>query len=242
MALKSAISFGLVYIPIIMHIATTDHDIKSEDIINDFDSIHILHFTKLDEINATFYDKTYQAVPEPCGERAFELLRMAMMDEKMIALAKSILGTKEILLVLIPRVNCFLVQTLFFEIEIKGLLKTYAKTALNDAELAMAKAFIVSMSQPFEVEEYHDESQKHSLVTQNDRENIRKRQTEGIIAAKAKGVRFGRPIKKSPENFGEVVKQWEQGKISFKEALEQAGLKEATFYRRLREYRVQRKK
>ena len=74
-----------------------------------------------------------------------------------------------------------------------------------------------------------------SFVAQNERENIRKRQSEGIAAAKLRGVRFGRPIKKPPENFGELVKRWERGSLILAEVLERAGLKEATFYRRLRE-------
>ena len=81
-----------------------------------------------------------------------------------------------------------------------------------------------------------------SFVAQNERENIRKRQTEGIAAAKARGVRFGRPIIKPPDNFGELVKQWERGKLHISELLKQTGLKQATFYSRLREYRGQRKK
>ena len=76
-----------------------------------------------------------------------------------------------------------------------------------------------------------------SFVAQKEREDIRSRQREGIATAKARGVRFGRPIKKPPENFTDVVKLWERGKIGFDEALEQTGLKQATFYNRLRELR-----
>ena len=79
-----------------------------------------------------------------------------------------------------------------------------------------------------------------SFVAQSERENIRARQAEGIAAAKARGVRFGRPIKKSPENFGQIVKQWERGKLPFGEVLERTGFKQATFYNRLREYRGQK--
>ena len=75
-----------------------------------------------------------------------------------------------------------------------------------------------------------------SFVAQNERENIRKRQTEGIAAARARGVQFGRPIKKPPENFGALVRQWERGKLPRAQVLEQTDLKEATFYRRLREF------
>ena len=77
-----------------------------------------------------------------------------------------------------------------------------------------------------------------SFVAQNERENIRKRQAEGIAAAQARGVRFGRPVKKPPENFADAVQEWEQGKLVFSEVLERTGLKEATFYNRLREYRT----
>jgi DNA invertase Pin-like site-specific DNA recombinase len=77
-----------------------------------------------------------------------------------------------------------------------------------------------------------------SFVAQNERESIRKRQSEGIAAARARGVRFGCPIKKPPENFAALVKQWERGKLPLSELLLQTGLKEATFYRRLRELRI----
>jgi DNA invertase Pin-like site-specific DNA recombinase len=76
-----------------------------------------------------------------------------------------------------------------------------------------------------------------SFLSHSERDNIRKRQAEGIAAAKARGVRFGRPIKKPPENFGSLVKDWEHGKLSLTEILERTGFKEATFYRRLREHR-----
>ncbi len=78
------------------------------------------------------------------------------------------------------------------------------------------------------------------FVAQNERENIRKRQAEGIAAAKEKGIKFGRPLKKVPDNFGEIVQKWENKNLKFEEVLEQCGMSQATFYRRLREYRVQR--
>lgn len=77
-----------------------------------------------------------------------------------------------------------------------------------------------------------------SFVAQSERENIRKRQSQGIAAAKAKGVKFGRPEKAVPDDFGEIVKAWEQKKLPFEEALRKCNMSEATFYRRLREYRL----
>ncbi|MBQ9082562.1 MAG: recombinase family protein [Clostridia bacterium] len=77
-----------------------------------------------------------------------------------------------------------------------------------------------------------------SFVAQNERENIRKRQAEGIAAAKARGVAFGRPTVEAPENFGEIVRTWERKEITFEEALKRSHLSESTFYRRLREFRL----
>jgi DNA invertase Pin-like site-specific DNA recombinase len=80
-----------------------------------------------------------------------------------------------------------------------------------------------------------------SFVAQTECENIRKRQAEGIIAAKSRGVRFGRPTIKPPSNFANLVRDWESGKLPISELLTQSGLKETTFYRRLRELRLTRK-
>lgn len=77
-----------------------------------------------------------------------------------------------------------------------------------------------------------------SFVAQSERENIRKRQAEGIAAAKAKGVKFGRPEKEIPDDFGQMVDAWEQKKLPLAEVLKQCNVSKATFYRRLHEYRV----
>ena len=79
-----------------------------------------------------------------------------------------------------------------------------------------------------------------SFVAQSERENIRKRQAEGIAAAKARGVVFGRPAKAAPDDFAEIVGAWKGGRQTFREALERCGMSESTFYRRLREYRLTR--
>ena len=57
-----------------------------------------------------------------------------------------------------------------------------------------------------------------SYVAQIERDFIHQRQAEGIAAAKAKGIRFGRPTKDKPDNYEEVFNEWRQGKISAREA------------------------
>jgi DNA invertase Pin-like site-specific DNA recombinase len=77
-----------------------------------------------------------------------------------------------------------------------------------------------------------------SFVAQNERETIRKRQTEGIAAARARGVHMGRPVKRPPENFGVLAKQWARGELRTSDFMKQTGLTETTLYRRLREHQV----
>lgn len=68
-----------------------------------------------------------------------------------------------------------------------------------------------------------------SFVAQSERENIRKRQAEGIAAAKLKGVRFGPEPKPLPQNFGEIFTLWREGEISMTEAARRTGMARSTF-------------
>lgn len=77
-----------------------------------------------------------------------------------------------------------------------------------------------------------------SFAAHNERDNIRKRQAEGIAAAKARGVHMGRPVKETPEDFPEIAKLWEKRKISKEEVLARCKMCESTFYKRLREYKL----
>ena len=69
-----------------------------------------------------------------------------------------------------------------------------------------------------------------SFVAQNERENIRKRQEQGIAAAKARGVRFGRPPLPLPDNFHAVRRDWRDKKITLCRAAEACGMPKGTFY------------
>ena len=69
-----------------------------------------------------------------------------------------------------------------------------------------------------------------SFVAENERVNIRKRQAEGIAAAKARGVKFGRPPMPLPDNFYAVHQAWRSKKISLDQATEACGMPVGTFY------------
>lgn len=141
------------------YVVVTDEDFEKIKTEKD-KSIQILHFTNLGQISPVYYDKTYQIIPDSGGEKAFELLRSAMMSQQKIALGKTVMGTKQILLAIIPREDGMLLQTMFYEEEIKDLQKPISRPEVSDAELNMAKTLISSMDKPFDPVLYKDEYQE----------------------------------------------------------------------------------
>ena len=75
-----------------------------------------------------------------------------------------------------------------------------------------------------------------SFVAENERTNIRQRQAEGIAAAKARGVKFGRPPLPLPDNFYEVHKEWRMKKITLKQAANACNMPVGTFYGKARKF------
>lgn len=75
-----------------------------------------------------------------------------------------------------------------------------------------------------------------SYVAENERLTIRQRQAEGIAAAKARGVRFGRKPKPLPENFDEVYWRWKRREITLKQAGAECGMPASTFFDKSKKY------
>ena len=73
-----------------------------------------------------------------------------------------------------------------------------------------------------------------SFVAENERANLRQRQAEGIAAAKARGVRFGRPPRPLPENFHSLHRAWRAKTMTLRQAAGACGLPVATFYSKAR--------
>ena len=77
-----------------------------------------------------------------------------------------------------------------------------------------------------------------SYVAENERANIRQRQAEGIAAAKARGVHFGRRPKPLPENFYDVYQQWKMKKMSVSEAAKRCGMPRSSFFDRAKKFEM----
>ena len=69
-----------------------------------------------------------------------------------------------------------------------------------------------------------------SLAEQSRQEERRRKQARGIAAAKARGVRFGRPAPPLPEGFGELHRAWREGEMTLQQAADACGLAKSSFY------------
>ncbi len=163
-------------------------------------SIQILHFAQLNQISPVYYDRTYQAAPEAGGEKAFELLRAALMAEQKIAVGKTVMGTKDTLMAIIPREDGILISTMFYADDIRELQKQYNKPGVSEQELNMAKVLIGSMDTPFDPEKYKDEYQ----------EKLR-----GLIETKISGKDV---VAAEPQSTGKVIDLMDALKASVERA------------------------
>lgn len=206
---KSAISVGLLYIPVGLYKTTRDtgiafnqlckdshervkykkycpscdKEIKNEDIIKGYEyekgryvtftpdelekikskkdkTIHIIHFARMSEIDSLYFQKNYYLVPDAGADKAYELLRQALLSKKEVAIAKTVIGTNEELVVLYPTKECLIAKVLYYQEEIQEIPKSQIKVEISKPELDMAKSLIDTMTQKFDIAAYHDEYQE----------------------------------------------------------------------------------
>lgn len=123
-------------------------------------TIHIIQFAKLAEVDQLYYEKNYYGIPDVGAEKAFELLRQCMLSQKKVAIAKTVIGTRENLIVLYPTKEGMIVKTLFYQDEVVIPPKQLPKIKLDDNEMQMAKMLIENMTKPFESANFKDEYQE----------------------------------------------------------------------------------
>lgn len=145
-------------------------------------NITIEKFVNLSEVDPLYFDKPYYVAPTG-AEKAFSVLLTAMEQEGKAAIAKTVLGTKETLILIRSKDGQMLLNTLFFEEEVtKNPAKEITEKG-NAAELKMAKAIIEGMTGEFNPEDYRDE------YRQKVQEAIeRKIAGKEIVAPREKGI------------------------------------------------------
>jgi len=120
-------------------------------------TIQILQFVKLEEVDPLYYDKAYYVVPENGAERAFHLLKRAMEKEKKCGIAKTVLGTKETLIVIRAKDEKMYLNTLHFHEEILPYPYPESQMKLEKQELALAVALVSTLTKPFDISIFKDE-------------------------------------------------------------------------------------
>lgn len=118
--------------------------------------INILLFADLDEIDPIFFEKTYYVVPDG-SDKAYALLKTALESEHKVAVAKTVIGTKEHLATIRPARDGLLLETMYFLEEIKAIPKPFTSIEINQSELDMAKMLVNNMTGDFKPELYKDE-------------------------------------------------------------------------------------
>ncbi|MCU5674563.1 recombinase family protein [Bacillus cereus] len=76
----------------------------------------------------------------------------------------------------------------------------------------------------------------YTSMAEQERQNIKQRQSEGIAVAKSKGKHLGRPIMELPEEWNKLYKDWKAGKITAVAFMKEVDMKKATFYKKVKEY------
>lgn len=141
------------------YVIMTDEDLEKIKTRKD-KTIHVIQFVKMAEIDPIYYEKDYFGIPEAGAEKAFELLRQAMLAQKKVALAKTVMGTNEKLIVLYPTKDGLIVKTLFYADEVVEAPKKVPKIQLDSNEFEMAKMLIENMTKPFNATDFKDEYQE----------------------------------------------------------------------------------
>lgn len=114
----------------------------------------------MSEIDNLYFQKDYYLVPEPGAEKAYELLRQALLSKKEVAVAKTVIGTNEELVVVYPTKECMIAKILFYQEEIQEIPKSQAKVDISKSELDVAKTLIDTMTKKFDIAAYSDEYQE----------------------------------------------------------------------------------
>ena len=127
-------------------------------------AMKIVQFSDIDEVPPLYFEKPYQVVAQPGGEKALELLRRAMVDEGKIAIGTTVLGNSETPIALIPHDDDLVMMTLHYQSEVKDIPKTLQHPDVADEELSMAKQLVESMTAPFDPSRFRNTYQEKLML------------------------------------------------------------------------------
>jgi DNA end-binding protein Ku len=140
--------------------------LKEEDFeaveVESTQSVDIIHFVKLEEVNPIYFHKPYFMEPQKGGDKAYVLLREALRESGRIAIAKVVIKTRQHLAAVKPQEKGLMLELMHFANELVDVdeFKLPATHAIGKKELQMAESLIDSMSDEWKPEEYVDDYQR----------------------------------------------------------------------------------
>jgi DNA end-binding protein Ku len=122
-------------------------------------SIDILSFVRVEDIDPIYWQKSYYLEPEPTGSKAYALLRKALGEDGLVALARFTIRDKEHLATLRLRGKTFVLETMYWPDEIRepDFDEVNKDIEVRPQEVKMAQSLIASMTESFDADQYRDE-------------------------------------------------------------------------------------
>ncbi|MDB6154557.1 MAG: Ku protein [Chthoniobacteraceae bacterium] len=135
-----------------------DEDFQRVD-IEATQTVDIIHFVKLEEVNPIYFFKPYYMEPQKGGDKAYVLLREALRTSNQIAIAKVVIKTRQHLAAVKPQEKGLMLELMHFSTELIDVdeFKMPETKEVAKQELQMAKALVASMSAEWDPAEYVDE-------------------------------------------------------------------------------------
>ena len=145
-----------------MYVVITDDELERIKTERDR-AIRILHFAPPETIPSVYFDKSYLCVPDG-SDKAYELLRRAMLDEGVIGIGQCVLWSRQTMLALIPESDGIRMQTLFYRDQIKRLPIEPRVGAVSETEMQMSRMLVHNMIASYQPEQYRDEYEEKLLA------------------------------------------------------------------------------
>jgi len=129
-------------------------------------SVEIVQFVELSEINPMYFDKPYYLEPEKRGRHAYALLREALRKENKVGIARVVIRSREHLAALKPNGDALVLELMHFADEIvdQSTLEFPSREKPSDSEMKVAKMLIDTMSEPFDADRFHDKYREEVLA------------------------------------------------------------------------------
>jgi DNA end-binding protein Ku len=145
-------------------------------------TMEIMEFVKLDEVDPIYFDTSYYAVPEEPGRRAYQLLLQTMQRTGYAAVAKLAMHQREYTIIIRPRAEGLTLHSIHYADEVRAIPE-YGQVLNADVkpqEIQLAEQLVKSLASPFEPEKYEDSYQKRLLeLVEAKREGKAVRETKG---------------------------------------------------------------